>query len=149
MAAAAGRPPPARPRRAHVIARAETRLELEPTDIAPPATEGEALRAALAVYGFPAYDDDEGGFTWLVVPAAADTPEDEAYAGLHFRIASGEHAERPASGHDQPWGASLYDDEGEYVTTLNSAPAGTTLAEDCAHIARAIANYSTTAKPRQ
>ncbi|MFD4933463.1 hypothetical protein [Streptomyces virginiae] len=123
------------------VARSSSGLELVPTDLAPPATEGEALRAALAVYGYPAYDNEESGFTWLVVPAAPGTSEDDTHAGLHFRISSGEHAARPASAHDEPWGASLYN-HGDYITTLDAAPAGSTVAEDCAHIARCIANYS-------
>ncbi|MER7761566.1 hypothetical protein [Streptomyces sp. NPDC097619] len=130
------------------VARSSVCLELEPTDIAPPATEGEALRAALAVHGFPAYDDGDRGFTWLVVPVDPGASEDEAHGGLHFRISSGEHADRPAHAHDEPWGASLYD-HAEYVTTLDAAPAGATLAEDCAHIAGAIASYSAAARAEQ
>lgn len=127
------------------VAHPDRRLTLEPADLAPPSTEGDALRAALAAYGFPAADDGEGGHTWLVVPVDPCTPAADAYGGLHFRISSGEDADRPASEHDEPWGASLYDANGEYKTTLDAAPEGSTLAEDCAHIARAIAEYALTA----
>ncbi|RSS95080.1 hypothetical protein EF903_05420 [Streptomyces sp. WAC05292] len=130
------------------VARTSARLELEPTDIAPPSTEGEALRASLAVYGFAAYDDDERGFTWLVVPIAPGAAEDDARTGLHFRVSSGDRANRPASAHDEPWGASLYDGD-DYVATLDAAPAGAPLAEDCAHIARAIAAHSDTLRSQQ
>ncbi|WP_167455550.1 hypothetical protein [Streptomyces tirandamycinicus] len=113
-------------------------LELVPDDLAAPPTEGDALRAALDVYGMTARKDSEGGVTWLVVQV---DPEDEPYGGPHFRISSGGHADRPASAHDELWGASLYDADGAYVTTLDAAPAGSTLAEDSAHIAGAIATY--------
>ncbi|MGA5411521.1 hypothetical protein ACPCSC_30240 [Streptomyces lavendulocolor] len=120
------------------------RLELTPTDIAPPHTEGDALRAALAAYGFQAYDDGEGGHTWLVVPLDRDASEDEMFEGPHFRINSSEHVDRPASQHDERWSASFFDgigQGGEYITTLDPAPTGSTLAEDCAYIARAIADF--------
>lgn len=123
------------------VATPAQRLELVPTDIEPPHTEGDALRAALAVYGFPAYDDTEGGFTWLSVPLEQHASHEETYDGPHFRISSGEHADRPASQNDERWGASLYDEVGEHVTTLDGSPDGSTLAEDCAYIARAIAEY--------
>jgi hypothetical protein len=118
------------------------RLELVPTDIAPPPTEGDVLRAALDAYGFPAYDDEERGFTWLAVPLDPATPEHETYQRPHFRISSGEHADRPASAHDEPWGVSLYDEDGDHVTMLGGAPDGATLAEECAHVARTIAEFT-------
>ncbi|MFD0437202.1 hypothetical protein [Streptomyces chartreusis] len=118
------------------------RIELVPTDIALPHSEGDALRAALAVYGFTAYDGGEGGFTSLAVSLTQEASEEETYEGPHFLISSGEHADRPASQHDEVWGASLYDEQGEYVTTLDGAPAGSTLAEDCARIAGAVAEFA-------
>ncbi|WP_404949099.1 hypothetical protein HFP70_35540 [Streptomyces sp. ARC14] len=126
------------------VARAAWRLEMTPTDLAPPPTEGDVLRTALSVYGFPAYEDGEGGFTWLSVPLDPDATEKETYAGLHFRIASGEVCDRPASAHDEPWGLSVYDADGDYVTTLDPAPGDATLAQDCAHAARAVAQYART-----
>ncbi|WP_086809713.1 hypothetical protein [Streptomyces reticuliscabiei] len=118
------------------------RIELVPTDIALPHSKGDALRAALAVYGFTAYDGGEGEFTSLAVSLTQEASEEETYEGPHFLISSGEHADRPASQHDDVWGASLYDEQGEYVTTLDGAPAGSTLAEDCAHIAGAVAEVA-------
>lgn len=126
------------------VACANWRLEMTPTDMAPPHTEGAALQAALSVYGFPAYNDGEGGFTWLSVPLDRDASEEETYMGLHFRIASGEDADRPASAHDEPWGLSVYDADGDFVTTLDPAPAGSSLAQDCAHAARSVAEYART-----
>ncbi|KIF00916.1 hypothetical protein PL81_38500 [Streptomyces sp. RSD-27] len=123
------------------VASASTRLELVPNDIAPPATEGEALRAALAVYGYPTYDFEDHGLTSVIVPGVPSASEYHACDGLYFQISSGEDARRPASAHDEPWSASVFN-RGEYVDTLDVAPDGSTLAEDCAHIARAIANYS-------
>ncbi|WP_141747660.1 hypothetical protein [Streptomyces nanshensis] len=122
-------------------------LELAPCKVAPP-TEGKALRAALAAgYGFPAYDDGEGGFSWLAVPLDPNRSWTGTYEALHFRVSSGERADRPASEHPAVWGASLYDAEADYVTTLASAPEGSTLAEDCAHVARAIAQYARAVHP--
>ncbi|MGW0757082.1 hypothetical protein ACWD1Y_11440 [Streptomyces sp. NPDC002814] len=126
------------------VAAPGVRLELTPTDIAPPYTEGDALRAALAAYGLPAYDDGEGGHTWLVVPLDRNASEDEMYEGPHFRINSSEHVDRPASQHDERWSASFFDgadEDGEYIDTLDPSPVGSTLAEDCAYIARAIADF--------
>lgn len=123
------------------VATPTQRLELVPTDIAPPQTEGDALRAALAVYDFPAYDDAEGGTTWLSVPLERYVSHEETHDGPHFRISSGKHAARIASQHGERWGASLHDENGEYVTTLDGSPGGSTLAEDCAHTARAIAEF--------
>jgi hypothetical protein len=124
------------------VATPTVRLELIPTDIGRPQTEGDALRAALAAYGFPGYDDTEGGFTWVSVPFHPDVSNEDTYTVTHFRVSSGEHADRFASRHDDVWGASLYNEDGAYVTTLDGAPAGSTLAEDCAHIARAIAEFT-------
>ncbi|WP_330335673.1 hypothetical protein OHS33_39230 (plasmid) [Streptomyces sp. NBC_00536] len=123
------------------IAGAGSRLEFVPNDIAPPATEGEALRAALAVYGYPTYDFEDCGMTSVIVPGDPRASEYHSCDGLYFQISSGEYACRPASAHDEPWGASVFN-HGEYVDTLDASPDGSTLAEDCAHIARAIANYS-------
>ncbi|MGW0562847.1 hypothetical protein ACWDZ4_20065 [Streptomyces sp. NPDC003016] len=124
------------------VATPNMRLELTPTDLKPTPTEGDALSAALGAYCYPAYADGEGGFTWIVVPLDPSTPERDTYKGLHFRISSGEHADRPASGHDETWGASLYDGNGEYIDTLDTAPASLTLAQDSAHCAQAIAEYA-------
>ncbi|MEV0778890.1 hypothetical protein [Streptomyces sp. NPDC050428] len=124
------------------VACPDWRMELNPTDLAPPHTEGDVLRAALAVYGFPAYDGGEGGFTWLSVPPDRHASEEETYLGLHFRIASGEDADRPASAHDDPWGLAVYDEDGDFLTILDPAPARSTLAQDCAHAARSVAAYA-------
>ncbi|MFF6979442.1 hypothetical protein ACFZAV_17220 [Streptomyces sp. NPDC008343] len=124
------------------VAAPDLRIELVPTDIALQHSEGDALRAALAVYGFTAYDGGEGGFTSLAVSLTQEASEEETYEGPHFLISSGEHADRLASQHDELWGASLYDEQGEYVTTLDGAPSGATLAEDCAYIVAAVAEVA-------
>lgn len=124
------------------VAAPSLRIELVPTDIALPRSEGDALRAALAVYGLTAYEGGEGGFTSLAVSLTQEASEEETYEGPHFLISSGEHADRPASQHDAVWGASLYDEQGEYVTTLDGAPVGSTLAEDCARTACAVAEVA-------
>ncbi|WP_030372387.1 hypothetical protein [Streptomyces rimosus] len=120
------------------VAAPGVRLELTPTDIAPPHTDGDALRAALAAYGFPAYRDSAGGQTWLVVPLDRSTPEADMYEVPHFRIISDEQVDRPASQHVERWSASAYDGDGECIDVLDPAPVGSTLAEDCAYVARAI-----------
>lgn len=124
------------------VAAPGVRLELTPTDIAPPYTEGDALRAALAVYGFSAYLGGEGGFTWLSVSLTQEASEEETYAGAHVRVSSGEDADRLVSQHDERWGASVYDEEGAYFDTFDASPVGSTLAEDCAYIAHAIADFA-------
>ncbi|MGW0334297.1 hypothetical protein ACWD0J_20920 [Streptomyces sp. NPDC003011] len=114
-------------------------MELVPTLLEPPHTEGDVLCAALQAYGLPAYEHGESGVTWLAVPLDPATSESNVYEGTHFRISSGEHVDRVASAHDDVWGASLYDARGEYVDTLDACPPGSTLAEDSAYCARAIA----------
>ncbi|MGW7089997.1 hypothetical protein ACWGH2_41810 [Streptomyces sp. NPDC054871] len=123
-------------------------LELVPTDMAPPHTEGDVLRAALEVYGFAAYDDTEGGHTWLAVPLDPSATEEAPYCGTHLRISSGEHADRVASLHDDVWSASVYDDDGEYVTTLDVAPNGSSVAEDSLFCAAAVAAYAALLSPK-
>ncbi|MFI9052481.1 hypothetical protein [Streptomyces sp. NPDC053427] len=130
------------------VATPTTVLELVPTDMAPPHTEGDVLRAALESYGFPAYDDSEGGFTWLAVPLDPSTGEDDVYRGAHLRISAGEQADRVASLHDEVWGASVYDADGDYVTTLDGAPAGSSLAEDSAFCASLVAAYARLVSPK-
>ncbi|MEU0857457.1 hypothetical protein ABZ352_18740 [Streptomyces griseofuscus] len=124
------------------VATSTARLELVPTDLAPPHTEGDVLRAALAAYGFPAYADGEGGISWLAVPLNPHSSEADTYEDPHFRIASREDADRPASAHDEPWSAGLHGADGDFLTLLDAVPPGTSLAEDCAHIARAVAEYA-------
>ncbi|MFF0754450.1 hypothetical protein [Streptomyces sp. NPDC004267] len=124
------------------IAASRFRMELTPTDIAPPHTEGDALKAALAAYGFNSYDDGEGGHSWLIVPLDPHIPEDSTELGLHVRINSGDRIDRSASKHGETWSAGVHDQDGEYVTTLTSASEGTALVLDCAHIARVIADYA-------
>ncbi|MGA5508975.1 hypothetical protein [Streptomyces umbrinus] len=116
-------------------------IELIPVNVEPPHTEGDVLRAALGRYGLATYEDGESGVSWLTVPIDPATPEREIYERPHFRISSGEHAERVASAHDDPWGASFYDADGEYIDSLDASPSGSTLAEDSAHCARAVTQY--------
>lgn len=111
-------------------------------EVAPVLTEGDVLRAALGALGYSVYADEERGFTWLVVPLDPDTAEADMYDGLHFRISSGERADRPATEHDEPWGAGLHNSEADHILTLDAAPDGLTLAEESAHCARAIAQYA-------
>ncbi|MFD0386490.1 hypothetical protein ACFQ2B_40555 [Streptomyces stramineus] len=104
-------------------------------------TEADVLRGALSTYGISAYDGGEGGATYLVVPFNPHADEDSARLEPHFLVSSGEDAHRLMAGHDEPWSASLYDGNGDYVDTLDTAPGGLTLVEDSAHCARAIAVY--------
>ncbi|MEV6403995.1 hypothetical protein AB0M58_13755 [Streptomyces bobili] len=114
-------------------------MELIPTLLEPPHTEGDVLSAALHAYGLPAYEDGESGVTWLAVSQDPAIPERDVYQGAHFRVSCGEDADRVASAHDDAWGASFYDARGEYVDTLDACPPGSTIAEDSAHCARAVA----------
>lgn len=75
-------------------------------------------------------------------PLDPDATAADTYAGLHFRIASGEVCDRPASAHDEPRGLSVYDAGGNFVTILGPAPGGATLAQGCAHAARSVAQYA-------
>lgn len=122
------------------IAKSGMQLELVPTHIAAPHTDTEALRAALQAYGFTAVSGREAGHTWLAVPLDPTTPMSQVYLGMHLRISTSPDAKRRASASDGVWSASVYDADGEYVTTLDAAPAGSTLAEDSAYCARVIAN---------
>lgn len=104
-------------------------------------TEADVLRGALSMHGLTAYSGGEGGVSWLVVPFNRHTSEDFARLEPHFLISSGEDAHRPMAQHDEPWSAALYDGLGDYVDTVDGAPAGMSLAEDSAHCARVIAEY--------
>ncbi|MBV1940806.1 hypothetical protein KUF83_30185 [Streptomyces sp. BV286] len=117
-------------------------IELVPTDIAPPRTEADALRAALATYGFPAVQDGEGGMTWLSAPLNPLTPEDDVHSGLHYRVNAGEQVDRVASAHAERFSVALYDEESDYVDSFYGSRDGMALAEACAHTARAIAEDS-------
>ncbi|MFJ5142956.1 hypothetical protein [Streptomyces sp. NPDC088707] len=124
------------------------RMELIPTDIAPPQTGGDVLRAALAAYGFTSYQDSEGGHTWLVVPLDPRITEDsDSEIGIHIRINSDDRVDRPASQHER-WSAGVHDQDGDYVTTLTPAPDDSTIAEDSAHVARAVDNFARTVGQR-
>ncbi|MFC8434901.1 hypothetical protein [Streptomyces sp. NPDC057253] len=124
-----------------VTDRAQT--ELIPSAVEPPHTEGDVLCAALHVYGLPAHEDGEGGVTWLAVPQNSATAARDVYKGAHFRISCGEHTDRVASAHDDVWGASLYNSDGEHIETLDASPPGSSLAEDSARCARAVAERIT------
>jgi hypothetical protein len=125
-----------------------TVLEMVPSTMAPPHAEGDVLRAALEAYGFPVYDDGEGGFTWLAVPLDPSMAEGDVYQGTHLRINSGEQVDRVASLHDDVWSTSVYDAEGDYVTTLDPAPAGSSVAEDSAFCAALVAAYAALVSPK-
>ncbi|MGW7596104.1 hypothetical protein ACWGK9_44550, partial [Streptomyces rubiginosohelvolus] len=126
------------------VATPTVRLELTPTDIERPHTEGDALRAALTAYDLPAYDDTDGPASWLCVPLEPFISHEETHESPHFRISSQKHADRPASRHGERWTAAFYDENGWHVTTLDASPEGSTLAEDCAHVACAIATFAST-----
>ncbi|MEV8544338.1 hypothetical protein [Streptomyces sp. NPDC051572] len=123
------------------------KLELRRFDRSPkesldrPVSEGDVLRAALREYGLSAFEDSEGGFTWLVV-ALGEQPTEEApykaYGEKHVRIASGEHANRPVADHDQQWGASIYDRHGEYVDSLPGSDSSWPVSDDSAFCAALI-----------
>ncbi|WP_329347254.1 hypothetical protein OG226_00505 [Streptomyces sp. NBC_01261] len=84
------------------------------------ATEGDLLIAELARRGRRAYLGDEGGATFLITTADPDAPDDEdsAYTTAHLLMYAGEHADRPAGEHTEPWSAHLHDPEGNYIDTL-------------------------------
>ncbi|MGX1025541.1 hypothetical protein [Streptomyces sp. SAI-097] len=94
----------------------------------PTATEGDLLIAELARRGRRAYLGGDRGVTFLITTADPDAPDDEgsAYTTAHLMMYAGEHANRPAAEHTEPWSAHLHDAEGTYVDTL-FAGAGTPL----------------------
>jgi hypothetical protein len=84
------------------------------------ATEGDLLIAELARRGRRAYLGGDRGVTFLIMTADPDASDDEgsAYTSAHLLIYAGEHADRPAAEHNEPWSAHLHDAEGNYVDTL-------------------------------
>lgn len=86
----------------------------------PTATEGDLLIAELARRGRRAYLGGDRGVTFLIMTADPDAPDDEgsAYTTAHLLMYAGEHADRPAAEHTEPWSAHLHDAEGNYVDTL-------------------------------
>jgi hypothetical protein len=86
----------------------------------PTATEGDLLIAELTRRGRHAYLGGDRGATFLITTADPDAPDDEesAYTTAHFLMYAGEHADRPAAEHNEPWSAHLHDAEGNYVDTL-------------------------------
>ncbi|MFF4188144.1 hypothetical protein ACFYZ9_33615 [Streptomyces sp. NPDC001691] len=119
------------------MASSRLRLELHPTVSAIP-NEGDVLRAAFAAYGWPAFDDGEGGVTSIVVPLDPATPEDATYGPRRIVIDSDERADRAVTEHGAPWSAHLYDEEGNYVDEVFTTPEGADAAHDAAACAAGV-----------
>ncbi|WP_030723054.1 hypothetical protein [Streptomyces sp. NRRL F-2580] len=83
-------------------------------------TEGDLLRAELAVRGRHAFPGTEGGMTFLITAADPGAPDDEdaAYGVLHVLMYAGERADRPAPDHRESWSAHLHAADGTYLETL-------------------------------
>ncbi|MGC4950997.1 hypothetical protein ACLQ2N_33000 [Streptomyces sp. DT224] len=126
----------------YYVATPTHRLELVPTDIARPHSEGDVLRRVLAAYHLQAYADTDGTSSWLAVPLEPHTSHEETYDGPHVRIEAAGRIDRPASQHRAPWVASYFSETGEHARTFDGVPADTPLAEECAYLARAIAEFA-------
>ncbi|MEU2264990.1 hypothetical protein ABZ568_00750 [Streptomyces olindensis] len=102
-------------------------------------TEGGMLRAALAAYGIPSFYAEDGGVSYVLVAVDRTDDEGAAHTGPRVLLHSGEDAGRPADQHDEPWAASLYAADGEYINELFTARPGLPLAEECATTALSLA----------
>ena len=106
-------------------------------------TEGDKLRAALAVYGissFP-FPVNEGGVSYVLVAVDRTSHEGDAVTGPHLAIASGEAVERPAADHDKPWNANVYAGDGTRLAHAFTAPTGLTVDEESAVTAWALVRW--------
>lgn len=81
---------------------------------------GALLISELARRGRRAYLGGDRGVTFLIMTADSAAPDDEGstYTTAHLLMYAGEHADRPAAEHTEPWSAHLHDAEGNYVDTL-------------------------------
>src|SRR5690242_16127952 len=79
-----------------------------------PVTEGDLLIAELARRGRRAYRGGDRGATFLIMTADPHAPDDEesAYTTAHVLMCAGEHVDRPADEHNEPWAGHLYDAQG-------------------------------------
>ncbi|MFE2424991.1 hypothetical protein [Streptomyces hokutonensis] len=102
-------------------------------------TEGDMLRAALAVFGIPSFFVNDRGVTYVLVAVDRTADEGDAHTGPRVFLHSGEDAMRPADQHTQPWTASLYAADGSYIDEPFSARPGLPLAEECANAALNLA----------
>ncbi|WP_019061738.1 hypothetical protein [Streptomyces prunicolor] len=102
-------------------------------------TEGGMLRAALSTFGIPSFYVEDRGVSYVLVAANRTADEGAAHTGPRVFLHSGEDAGRPAEQHDEPWAASLYAADGEYVNELFVARPGLPLTEECATTALSLA----------
>lgn len=105
-------------------------------------TEADVMSAALRAHGYPAYPYEEGGITALAVPLNPTVCDDDVQDHPHVLIASGERADRPVAEHDEPWSASLFEADHEFVDTLFAGDPAHSIREDARRCAAAIVDYA-------
>ncbi|MGW3445641.1 hypothetical protein [Streptomyces sp. NPDC001076] len=110
--------------------------------------EGDMLCGALARFEIPAFLAEDRGISYVLVAVDRTTDEVDAHTGPRILLHSGEHAMRPADQHDEPWTASLYAADGEYVDELFTARPDLPLAEECANAALNLACWLTASAHR-
>ncbi|MFI9418039.1 hypothetical protein [Streptomyces werraensis] len=103
--------------------------------------EGGKLVVALAEFGIPAFLHEDRGVSCVLVAVDRSADENAAHTGPRVLIASGEHAQRPAGEHDEPWAGHLYDADGDYVDEVFEAPSGLDLPAECAEAALRLAMW--------
>ncbi|MER6129882.1 hypothetical protein ABT173_46465 [Streptomyces sp. NPDC001795] len=104
--------------------------------------EADVMAAALRSHGYPAFRGEDGGVSFLAVPVDPAVPADEVRTHAHVLIASGEHADRPVGQHDEPWSASLYDADGEFVDVIYSGEQHLGIQEDAEACAQAVVTHA-------
>lgn len=116
-------------------------IELRPTTLRVPPTAADVLTAALAAYGRDAYEESEGGRTFLMLPVRAETRRAETYAGPYFTIRAGQNVAQPAHTRTEPWTLTLVDALGAEEVLYAGEP-GSSVAVDSAACAQAVAEYA-------
>lgn len=106
-------------------------------------TEGDMLRAALTAFGIPSFLAEDRGVSYVLVAVDRTADEDAAHTQPRVLLHSGEDAARPADQHDEPWTASLYAADGEYINELFTARPGLPLTDECATTALSLACWLT------
>ncbi|MCX4826634.1 hypothetical protein OG883_44140 [Streptomyces sp. NBC_01142] len=105
-------------------------------------TVGDVVSAALSAHGYPAYPYEEGGVTALAVPLNPTVCGDDVRDHPHVLIASGESADRPVAEHDEPWSASLYEPDHEFVDVVFAGDPALSITEDARRCAAAVVDYA-------